>query len=262
MEIQIKRAVKAGNSSAVILPKAWLHKEVRAELVNKTQEIILVEVIDILKKYLKLESVIGIYLAGSYARGEEDSTSDIDVLVLTRGIDREMIAEGMYNLFIISSDLLQQKLNQDLFPIGQMIKEARPLLNSNYLSSLKVKITKRNIRWYLETTEEKLKMLKQIIDWARHGNKNYLGARIAYTLILRIRTLYIINNFIKNENYSKIDFIRLIKTISKGTNAYRGYLTFKNNLEERQDITLEETERLYNYLKNQLKELQKRTLTD
>ena len=173
-----------------------------------------------------------------------------------------MIAEGMYNLFIISSDLLQQKLNQDLFPIGQMIKEARPLLNSNYLSSLKVKITKRNIRWYLETTEEKLKMLKQIIDWARHGNKNYLGARIAYTLILRIRTLYIINNFIKNENYSKIDFIRLIKTISKGTNAYRGYLTFKNNLEERQDITLEETERLYNYLKNQLKELQKRTLTD
>ena len=31
MEAQIKRAVKAGNSSAVILPRAWLNKEVRVE---------------------------------------------------------------------------------------------------------------------------------------------------------------------------------------------------------------------------------------
>jgi len=29
MEIEIKKAIRAGNSSAVILPRAWLSKEVR-----------------------------------------------------------------------------------------------------------------------------------------------------------------------------------------------------------------------------------------
>ena len=71
MEIQLKRAVRAGNSSAVILPKAWLNQEVRVELVKKTPEIILSDVIEIAKKYIELSSIIGIYLTGSYARGEE-----------------------------------------------------------------------------------------------------------------------------------------------------------------------------------------------
>jgi antitoxin component of MazEF toxin-antitoxin module len=45
MEIQIKKAIKAGNSSAVILPRAWLNKDIRVELIKKTPEIILSEVI-------------------------------------------------------------------------------------------------------------------------------------------------------------------------------------------------------------------------
>jgi len=257
MEIQIKKAVKAGNSSAVILPRSWLHKEVRVELVKKTPQLILIEVIEILKNYIGLDSVIGIYLVGSYARGDEDSTSDIDVLVLTRSIDREMLREGIYNILIISSELLQQKLGNDLLPIGQMIKEAKPLLNSNYLGSIEVKVTRRNIQWYVETTEEKLKMLKRIIDWAQRVGKKYLDSRIAYTLVLRIRTLYIIDTLIKKNNYSKKDFIRLMKTVSKGTNAYEGYLGVKNDIEKKQDITLEETERLYDYLRNQLEKVRK-----
>ena len=36
MSVQIKKAVKAGNSSAVVLPRAWLNKEVKIELFKKT----------------------------------------------------------------------------------------------------------------------------------------------------------------------------------------------------------------------------------
>ncbi len=251
MDIQIKKTIKAGNSSAVVLPRAWLNKEVRVELVKKTPEIILSDVVSIIKKHIKIEEIIGIYLVGSYARGEEEENSDIDILIITSNIDKEMISEGIYNIFIISEKLLKQKLKQDLFPIGQMIKEAKSLLNFAYLASVEIRITKDNIKWYLETTEDKLKLVKEIIN----KRKKYLSDKVAYTLVLRIRTLYIIRKLIENKNYSKKDFVRLIEKISKGTNAYERYLAVKNNLEEKEGISIEETERLYEYLNEQLAEI-------
>lgn len=255
MDIQIKKAVRQGNSSAVILPRAWLNKEVRVELIKKTPEIILSETFDILNKYIKFKEIIGIYLVGSYARGEEDENSDIDVLVLTNNIDKKVIHEGVYSILIISSGLLRQKLKQDLFPVGQMIKEAEPLLNSDYLSSINVSVTKKNIRWYLETTEDKIKIIGEIIDKMKKNSKKYVSDKIAYTLVLRIRTLHIIKKLIKNSNYSKKDFIRIIKNISRGTNAYERYLAVKDNLKEKDGISIEETERLYSYLKDKLSEV-------
>jgi len=168
MEVQIKTAVKAGNSSAVILPRSWLDKDVRVELVKKNDETILLDVINIAKRYTELREIIGVYLVGSYARKEEDENSDIDILIITNDIDKEMISEGVYNILIISSKLLKQKLDEDLLPIGQMIKEAIPLLNSGYLSSIEIKVTKKNVKWYIDTTEDKLKIIKKA------GTRKYL----------------------------------------------------------------------------------------
>ena len=255
MDVQIKKTIKAGNSSAVVLPRAWLNKEVRIELVKKTPETILHDVLEILKKNIDLASVIGVYLVGSYARGEEKENSDIDILVITNAIDKEMISEGIYNLLIISRELLHQKLNQDLFPIGQMIKEAVPLLNSNYLGSIDIKVTKKNVKWYLDTTKEKLEIIQKYIDKSKRKNKKYLEDKIAYTLILRIRTLEIIKNLAKNKDYSNKDFLRLIKRISKskdGNSVYERYLAVKNNMEEKNGISIEEADKLYEYLKKDL----------
>ena len=257
MEVQIKKAVRAGNSSAVILPRAWLDKEVRVELAKKTRETMLAEVINILKSHIKLEEVIGIYLTGSYARGEEKEDSDIDILVLTSSTDKEMISEGIYNILIVSESLIRQKLNQDLFPIGQMIKEAKPLINLSYLDSIEVIVTKKNIKWYLDTTEEKLRLIKRIIDKARKANKKSLDARVAYTLVLRIRTLYIIKRLIEKKDYHNRDFLKILKNVSKGTGAYEGYLAVKNNLYEKNRISIEEISRLYGYLSSQLAGIKK-----
>jgi predicted nucleotidyltransferase len=265
MEVQIKRAVKAGNSSAVILPRSWLNKDVRIELIKKTPKIILFEVINLLNKYIDLENVIGIYLVGSYARGDEDENSDIDILVLTKGIDKEIIKEGVYSILLISSELLKQKLNQDLFPIGQMIKEAKPLLNSDYLSKVKIKVNKKNIGWYLKTTQEKLNVIKKVLEKtgtktkakAETKNSKSIDNRVVYTLVLRIRTLYIIKKLIKNEKYSKKDFIKLIEKVSKGKNTYQRYLDVKNDLESEQKSDLEESRRLYLFLENQLEEIKR-----
>jgi len=219
MEIQIKRAVKAGNSSAVILPRAWLNKEVRVELIKKDHKIILSEVIHILTKYLDLSNVISIYLTGSYARGDESKDSDIDILVITKDHGREAIQEGMYNILLVSEKLLQQKLKSDLLPIGQMIKEGKPLLNSKFLETSKI------------------------------------SDSLAYTLVLRIRTLYIIKKLIESKSYFKKDFIQIIKSISKSDNPYKSYLTIKQDEKDNYQTSLNEVERLYKYLKKQLSEI-------
>lgn len=252
MEIQIKKAVKAGNSSAVILPRAWLNKEVRIELIKKTPETILIDVIEILRRYIELKDIIGIYLTGSYARKEENEKSDIDILVITDNIDKEMIQQGIYNILLVSWQLLKQKLEQDLFPIGAMINEAKPLLNSSYLSTINIKVTRKNIDWYLKTTEDKLNLIEKAIKNAKNRNQGHVSDNIAYTLILRIRTLYLTESLVKKKPYSKQAFIKLIERISKSRNAYESYLAAKNNLEDKKMTSISEAEKLYSYLKNQL----------
>lgn len=252
MEVQIKKAVRAGNSSAVILPRAWLNKEVRVELIRKSQEKILAETLDILTRYIKTGKIIGIYLTGSYARGEEDENSDIDILIITKDTDKEIIKEGIYNILLVSEKLLNQKLKNDLFPIGQMLKEAVPLLNSAYLDSINVKVTQINVKWYLNSTEDKLKLVKKILA----GKSQKVNSRVIYTLILRIRTIYIIKKLIKNEKYSKKEFLSLIKKISGNSEAYSHYLKIKGDLKE-EYASKPEAENLYNYLEKQLEEVKK-----
>lgn len=248
MNVEIKKTVRAGNSSAVILPRAWLDLEVRVELVKKTPEKILHEALSIAETHVALEEIIGAYLAGSYARGEESKESDIDILIITSNTDKEMIHEGIYNILIVSEGLLKWKLENDLLPVGQMIKEAKPLLNLPYLSSIKVKVTKKNVNWYIETTKEKLDIIKKSLENMAEKVDN----RVAYSLVLRIRTLHIIKNLIYGKKYSKREFIRIVKRISGSNNAYEAYAYVKNNVEEKPVTKKEEAERLCTYLENEL----------
>jgi len=255
MQVQIKKTIKAGNSSAVILPRAWLNKEVRIELIKKQDNQILQEVLQITADYLPLNSIIGIYLVGSYARKEESEDSDIDILIITKDIDKETIQKGIYNILPISYKLLHQKLQQDLFPIGQMLKEAKPLLNSDYLESIKIKVTKKNVKWYLDTTKEKLNLIENYLT--QNKNKKYLEDKITYTLILRIRTLEIIKKLIQNKPYSKKEFTKMLNKISGNKNAYESYVSIKNKKKDKKQTTIKGAEKLYNYLKKDLQKVKK-----
>ena len=228
MEIQIKKTVKAGNSSAVILPRAWLNREVRIELIERYPEKILSDVLEILKEHIELCKVVGIYLVGSYARGEENEDSDIDLLVITEGIDKN-VEEGIYSLTLISTELLNKKLEKDILPIGQMILEARPLLNEYYLKSIIVKITKKNASPYITSTKEKISLIKKVLKNIRGDS---IDDQVIYTLVLRLRTIGIIESLSKHKIYSKKDLLfeinsALGKNFSK--DVYEAYLVIKNN---------------------------------
>lgn len=251
MNIEIKKTVKAGNSSAVILPRAWLNQEVRVELVKKTPEKILYEALEIIGEHIDTKEIIGIYLAGSYARGEENSESDIDILVITLNADRKMIHEGIYNILIVSEKLLKWKLENDLLPIGPMLAEAVPLVNSSYLDNLDVKATGKNLKWYIDTTKDKLGLIRRALDSTRGKVAN----SVVYTLVLRIRTLYTIRKLIDNERYSKKEFVKLVHNVSGSDSAYGAYVLVKNDIEKGALATKEEAEKLYVYLARQLSEV-------
>jgi len=257
MEIKLKKTIKAGNSCAVLLPKSWLNKEVRVELVKKSKQEILKDIIDILTNHIKLSEIVGIYLVGSYARGEETEKSDVDILVLTSRTSKKMISCGAYNILIVSGPLLHQKLKYDLFPIGPMLKEAQSLINSEYLKFLEIKITKRNVGEYIKTTEERLKDLKTIIKASKLRRKKIISDTVSYSVILRIRTLIIIKEMIKNNKHSKENLLNSIQKISGSKNTYEGYLSIKNNEKDSNKASLEEIEKLYQYLINELKEVKK-----
>ena len=92
----LKPIVRMGNSACVMLPKAWINGKARVELIQEPLNITK-DVFEILKPYLK--DVLGIYLVGSYARGEETQESDIDILVITENINKK-INKGKYDTVI------------------------------------------------------------------------------------------------------------------------------------------------------------------
>ena len=56
-------------------------------------------------------------------------------------------------------NLLNYKLNENLLPIGTMLKEAQPLLNNNFLKKIDIKVSEKNIKWYIKTTKDSLEVI-------------------------------------------------------------------------------------------------------
>ena len=83
----VKNTIRVGNSAGVLLPREWLGSQVRVilEPLNLDKEIV-----EILMRAKILGDVLGAYIVGSYARGEQTIESDIDVLVITGSINKKI----------------------------------------------------------------------------------------------------------------------------------------------------------------------------
>jgi len=258
MQTIIRKANKSGNSSAVVLPRAWLNKRVKVELVDKGSEEILKDVLDIVSDKIKLEEIIGVYLVGSYARGDYDDDSDIDVLIITKDVDRELIKEGAYEILLVSKELLYQKMDGNILPIGPMLYEAKPLLNADFLESVEIKITKKNIGWYIDTTKSALKISEKAIKIDKELGLEKIGDAVAYSLILRLRTLYIIECLKENKKLRKNEFLKLVKRVSGSIIAYERYVYSKNKSGRNKDcLPIVEAEKLIDYIDKENKGLEK-----
>ena len=251
----VRKIVRVGNSAGVVLPREWLNGTAKVELVRKPLDI-KGDILKILEPYL--EDISGIYLVGSYARGEETENSDVDVLVITDKIGKN-IESGKYSIVLVPKDVVESTLKNNALPILPRIKEAKALINNELIGKYKrTELTKRNLKWYLEVTKSAMKVNEAFMNFARvQGKNSKLTDGIAYSLILNLRSVYIIDCIKKEKMWSNKVLLEIIKKLYGNLNIYEGYLRSKNNLREREDIELGGAERVYYYILKKIAEHEK-----
>lgn len=252
MEQLIKPIVRVGNSAGVILPKEWLHHEAKIELIVKTPDIF-----DILtQEKISLEKVKGIYIVGSYARGEQTKDSDYDILVITDGIDSK-IKQSNSEIILISEDNLIDSLSQNILPILPMIKESKPILNSSLIESYRnTKINSKNLRWHLDTTKSAIKLIEQTLELDKEVSDKTPNL-IAYPLVLRLRECYIVDCLRKDKIYSNKELISLIKKLTGSTEIYSEYKSIKSDKKNKNTISIKSAESILSYIKTKIIEQEK-----
>ena len=244
----IKQTFRLGNSAGVILPIEWKGKKVEVKLIEKS---ISREVLEILDEEKLLTNTMGIFLSGSYARGEENSTSDIDILVITDSIDKQ-IKRGKYEILLVSKNKLDVSISNNLYFIS-LIREAKVILNAYLLNFYKKNSKGFSIKKSLDDIKSALKINEKAISIDdKLGDKG--SDEVIYSIILRLREIYLIECLKKDKVYSNKDFLGVISKVSI-EEAYNSYIRVKNDLKSKKVLSVEETRNLIGEIKRRLKNL-------
>lgn len=247
----IKQITKAGNSANVLLPKEWLGGMAKVELIEKPLSIE-EDVFEILSPYLK--NILGIYLAGSYARKEETKDSDVDILVITDGINKR-IKKGKYELILISKTEIEKTLKRNAIPLLPMIKEAKTILNERLIGEYKkIKLNEENTKSILEITKSSRNVCRESIKISKQIGKN-ASDEIMYSLIIGLRTIYIIDSLKKNKIPTTKELKNRIIGLTNSEESYNAYLRVKNDKKTKSVISIEIAEKLNDYLIEKLGKL-------
>ena len=186
----IKEVMDRGHSGGIYLPKAWIGQRVVVQPLS-VRDYVLGE----LSPYL--EDVSGVFLYGSYARGEESDSSDVDVLVVS---EKKFPVERMGLISIESGSLDQVKARISMDPVGyySIVQEAVPLINAPLLSELKkIEPGRKGLKEYYDLTESALRICDGLL---KEGGSDQSG--VIYSLVLRLRGLYLLRCRMRKEKYS------------------------------------------------------------
>ena len=183
---------------------------------------------------------------GSYARGENELDSDIDLLVIS---DKDFkVKREKYDITITSLEKLKDHIKKN--PVYSLVvKEAKTILNKSLLEELKkIELNKKNLRGLLEETTSILEINKEIIATEQ---TDFSG--VAYSLILRLRLVYMIECLLKNKAYTNKEFKKYaekrgINDIVKLQNVYR---KSRDNKKITEKIDGKSIETLWQVVKNE-----------
>ncbi|MBI2629717.1 nucleotidyltransferase domain-containing protein [Candidatus Pacearchaeota archaeon] len=248
-----KKVIRIGNGAAVYVPKEYINAEVLIVLPENEKEIKR-KIVEKLMPYFS--EIIGIYLSGSYARGEEQIDSDVDVLAITQNTNKK-IKEENFDILLISKDVLEKTLEKNILPLLPMLNEAKTIINPIFLDKIKnIELTNENLKFHFETTKSALKLNKSSMELAKESKENCSDSA-AYSLVLRLREAYIVDCLIKKRQWSNKELIDMIVKLTGSDEIYFGYKRVKNDEKEREIVRLEDAEKIYNYLKNKILEQEK-----
>jgi len=245
----IKQAFKLGNSAGVLLPISWKGKKVAIKLIEKS---IPEEVLGILEEEDLLKNTIGIFLAGSYARNEETELSDIDILIITDNINKQ-VKIGKYELVFISQERMNKLVRTSLF-LASLVNEAKTILNNTLLNYYKNEIKKINTKDSLDDIKLMTKTNEKLLKIFEEDNQKVIDGTV-YSLVLRLRELYLIECFKHNKSHSIKEFKDIIRRTATNE-SYNAYCRVKNELKTKKVISVDEAKSLLDETKKRIANLE------
>ena len=247
----VRPIVRFGNSAGVLLPKEWLNGRAKVTLIKKAPKPEK-EIFEILKEHL--QNIIALAIVGSYARGEQTSKSDVDVLAITHSVNTR-IKQGKYEVILISEDALKKQLEGNILPLLPMLIEAKPLINRELLEKYEdIKLTKINLSFHFETTKSAIKVVKNYLEIIEEDGKTTVSDGILYSLILRLREWYIVESLIHGTNERKRDFLILVHKVCDSYKPYEAYVRSKNNEPDLRGTSIASALKLYEFLSKKIRE--------
>jgi len=249
MENIVKQTREVGTSAGVLLPRSWLNKQVVVTLYEPSKEKIAKDVLEIIFKYKLEDEAIGIYLFGSYSRGDFDFNSDIDILILTQKTNK-IINHNNYEIFLVSEDSFAKNLSHNL-NYASILKEIKVIFNKKVMEKYKKKKYRFNFKKTLDEIKRILKINKDTINDCKENNLKVPDG-IVYSIVLRLRELYLIKCLSLNKNYKKTDFLKFINE-----KVYSAYLRIKRNEKELDTLLPCELINIINLSEKWLKNLKK-----
>ena len=249
METLVKHTREVGTSAGVLLPRKWLNKQVVVTLFYPSREEIAKDIIEILVKKELNEDVKGVYLFGSYARDDYDSSSDIDVLVITNKINK-LINYGDYEIMLVSEKNFSKNLGHSLMYLS-ILKEIKVIINKELIEKYLRRKQKISIRKSLREIRKMVKINRETVMLLKEHNKN-IPDGVIYSIVLRLRELLLIRFLFANKVFSKDDFLDII-----GEKIYSAYSRIKRNKREINDVRPDEVIPLIDLSEKWLRELRK-----
>jgi len=251
----IKKAIGIGNGAAVYVPREYSGKQIVIILPEGVNEIKR-RVIEKLTDYM--ENIIGVYLFGSYARGESHSLSDIDVLVITKEEAKELKSIfGDMDVRITTLEKLRKSIANLPAITLPILKEAKTIINPLLLEELKnSRINYKKFKWNFDDIKRTIKLIETFV---KIDEKDIALSHI-YSLIMRARICYMIQGLIENKKFSNAglrnELIKRGLDEKKYDNYYEIYQKIRDEEEVEGKINKEEIMNFINIIKKYASELE------
>jgi predicted nucleotidyltransferase len=192
-----KTVKKYGNSGGVYLPSSWIGGMVEISLVSKPAR----PEEDLPLAFAgRMQHVISMFLYGSYARGEAEEGSDIDVIVVTDSHTKDMeVPQGLkergYDVRIMSADRLKRNVERDVL-FNKSLEDAKVIFNDGFLNELRSIKPKRDIGDRIAMARSSLNIMKNLFE---PGKDN---SNLIYPLVMRMKEMQLIQVNREAKRYS------------------------------------------------------------
>ena len=248
----IREVTKIGNGAHIFAPKEWLGEKVI--IIRERKASLKERVIKILGPHL--ENILGVYLYGSYARGEQSEGSDIDVLVIAKE-KFDIKKKDDFNFLVLKEGFLESAIKINPILMYSIFKEAKAIINQGYLEKYKrIKINKKYFKHFINSTKEAIKSNEELLELDKKIGKTVSNS-VIYSSILRLRGIFIINCLLSGRQFSNKNFQRWLKAMVNFdySKIYYIYRKVRDEKSIKDEIPLTTGGNLVDFLRNELNKL-------